>query len=160
MVVKWGEAMLRSLPLDNIQHIHSLSLRLPLVPLAHSPMLTLLPMQRADSVMSIPETPIPHHFPQGREREKVEEWMLSWLYKAERTPNEYIFMAIKVTVCFGYGRLACYQVVWLSWTGEKNTIAIIEIWWYMKLYIYKLLISCAIVGVGALLQCRSPFYTF
>lgn len=55
----------------------SLSLRLPLVPLAHSPMLTLLPMQRADSVMSIPETPIPHHFPQGREREKVEEWMLS-----------------------------------------------------------------------------------
>lgn len=57
-----------------------LSLCLSLAPLVHSPMLTRLPMQRADSVMSVPESPIPHHFPQGserkREREKVKEWML------------------------------------------------------------------------------------
>lgn len=43
-----------------------------------------------------------------REREKVKEWLPdSWLCKAEHTPHEYIIMLIKVTVCFGYGRLLC-----------------------------------------------------
>lgn len=27
-------------------------------------------------------------------------------------------MPIKATVCFGSGRRTCYQVVWLSWTGN------------------------------------------
>lgn len=103
-------------------------------------------MQRADSVMSIPETPIPHHFPQGREREKVEEWILSLLCKAERTPNEYIFVPVKVTMCFGYGRLACYQVVWLSWTGNLvcQSIAI-----YIYIYIYT---SLLLKNFGALIS--------
>ena len=117
-------------------HTHTLFLSpcLPRVPLAHSPMLTRLPMQRADSVMSVrsrdshPPSLSPRERGRERERErgreretereKVEDWMLSWLYKAESTPNEYIIMPIKVTMCFGSGRLACYQVVWLSRTGE------------------------------------------
>lgn len=59
--------------------------------------------------MSIPKTPIPHHFPQGRDRER--KWILSCFCKAEYTPNECIFMPIRITMCFGYGWLACYQVV-------------------------------------------------
>lgn len=83
-----------------------LRLCLPPVPLAHSPMLPRLPMQRADSVMTLPS---PIAFPKGEKREKVEEKMLSWLCKAERTPNEYIIMLIKVSVCFGYGQLVHFK---------------------------------------------------
>lgn len=112
-----------------------LSLSPPLVSWAHSPMLTLLPVQRADSVMCIPETPLPHHFPQGRER--VEERMLSWLYKAERTPNEYIYMPIKIMRC-SCGRLACFQGVLAQPDREsgEDTSATFEIWWDVKLYSY------------------------
>lgn len=45
----------------------SLSLSLLFPELTH-PCSFSYPVQRADSVMCIPETPLPHHFPQGRER--------------------------------------------------------------------------------------------
>lgn len=120
MVVKWGETKRRSSPLDNIQHTLSLPCFLSSLTHAHSP-------SRADSVMCIPETPLPHHFPQGRER--VEERMLSWLYKAERTPNEYIYKPIKIMHC-SCGRLAFFQGVLAQPDREsgEDTSATFEIW--------------------------------
>lgn len=94
------------------------------------------------------DSPPPPLSPREGERERVEERMLSWLYKAERTPNEYIYMPIKI-MCYSCGRLACFQGVLAQPDREsgEDTSATFEIWWDVKLYNYKLLFCWAIVKV-------------
>lgn len=114
----------------------SLSLSFLLPELTHPCSLS-YPVQRADSVMCIPETPFPHHFPQGRKRVEKRARMLPLLRQAEHTPSECVYTPIKIAGFVSCGRSGVFFFSFFFFAGRSAST-----WHRMPLERMQRLLKC------------------